>query len=76
MADRDRDLSATITLILDLLEVPEPRADVAATLVALVEGLTLSACLGRLTPEQATELAIAHVIALGAGPAISPDAAA
>jgi hypothetical protein len=33
--------------------------------VALVEGLTLSACLGGLTPEHATELAIAHVIGLG-----------
>ena len=65
MAERDGQLSASITLILDVLEVPEPREDVVATLVALVEGLTLSACLGRLTPEHATELAIAHVIELG-----------
>ena len=65
MADRDRELSTSITRILDVLEVTEPREDVVATLVALVEGLTLSACLGRLTPEQATELAIAHVIGLG-----------
>jgi hypothetical protein len=65
VADRDRELSTSITRILDVLEVTEPREDVVATLVALVEGLTLSACLGRLTPEQATELAIAHVIGLG-----------
>ena len=44
--------------------MPEPREDAAATLMALVEGLTLSACLGRLTPEHATALAIAHVIGL------------
>jgi hypothetical protein len=65
--EREAELSTTITRILDTLEVPEPRADVVATLIALVEGLTLSACLGRLTPEQATELAIAHVADLGAG---------
>ncbi len=76
MAERDGQLSASITLILDVLEVPEPREDVVATLVALVEGLTLSACLGRLTPEHATELAIAHVMELGSLPAIPPDAAA
>ena len=76
VADRDRELSAAITLILDVLEVPEPREDVMATLVALVEGLTLSACLGRLTPEHATELAIAHVIELGSGAGVSPDEAA
>jgi hypothetical protein len=76
VAERDRELSTTITFILDVLEVPEPRENVAATLVALVEGLTLSACLGRLTPEQATELAIAHVIELGSRPRTSPGAAA
>ena len=66
--DRNRELSTSIGLILDALEVPEPRKDVAAALVALVEGLTLSACLGRLTPEQATELAVAHVLGLAPDP--------
>ncbi len=63
--DRDRELRGAVRDILDLLEVPQPREDVAATIVALVEGLTLSACLGRLSPEQATELAVAHVTGLG-----------
>jgi hypothetical protein len=76
VAERDRQLSASITLILDVLEVPEPREDAVATLVALVEGLTLSACLGRLTPERATELAIVQVMGLASQRAIPPDAAA
>ena len=64
--ERERELSTSITRILDALQVAEPRADVVATLMALIEGLTLSACLGRLTSERATELAVAHVTALGA----------
>jgi hypothetical protein len=32
---------------------------------AVIEGLTWSACLGRLAPERATELAIAYVTSLG-----------
>ena len=35
-------------------------------MIAVIEGLTLSACLGRVAPEKATELAIAHVLGLGA----------
>jgi hypothetical protein len=59
---RDEQLTESVSAVLDLLEVPEPRTDLAATVVALVEGLTLSACLGRLTPEEATRLAVDHVV--------------
>jgi hypothetical protein len=31
-------------------------------MIAVLEGLTLSACLGRITPERATDLAIAHAL--------------
>jgi hypothetical protein len=61
---RDEQLTESVSAVLDLLEVPEPRPDLAATVVALVEGLTLAACLGRLTPEEATRLAVDHVVAL------------
>ncbi len=57
LAERDQQLATSARRILDLLEVPEPREARAETLVAMVEGLTLSACRGRLTPERATELA-------------------
>lgn len=77
---RDRQLRTTLALVLEILSVPEPHDDAVATLVALVEGLTLSACLGRLTPEQATELALAHAFGLAAGvdpaPVTPPDDAA
>ncbi len=75
LEQRERELSTSINHILEILEVPEPRAEVGATLVALVEGLTLSACRGRLTPEQATELAVAHVIGLRPNHQTSPDEA-
>jgi hypothetical protein len=65
LEQRDRELDAVISRALDQLDVPKPSADVVATVVALVEGLTLSACLGRLTPEHATALAIDHVTGLG-----------
>ena len=56
----------------------QPLQPYVAVVVATlgVGGLTLSACLGRLTPEHATELAIAHVIELGSGAGVSPDEAA
>lgn len=48
----DRDHERTMVgHVLDPLEVTEPRADVVSSVIAMVEGLTLSACLGRLTPE-------------------------
>ena len=64
LEERDRELDRSAALILDLLEVPEPRTDAVATLIAVVEGLTLSACRGRLTPEHATRLAIDQAIGL------------
>jgi len=64
---RDEELRGTTAQILDLIEVPEPRDDVLALLIAVVEGLTLSACLGRITPENATKLAIGHLTGLASG---------
>ena len=63
---REDDLAALVDRALTYLEVPEPRADVVSTTIAVIEGLTLGACLGRLAPEKATELAIAHVLGLAA----------
>ena len=40
-------------------------------MIAVIEGRTLSACLGRVTPERATDLAVAHAFAIpgtGAAP--------
>jgi hypothetical protein len=62
--ERDTELAGAVQVILDVLEVPEPREDTVVTLIALVEGLTLSACLGRITPQRATDLAVAHVLSL------------
>jgi hypothetical protein len=66
VTEREEDLTVTVDRVLTMLDVDEGRADAASTLVALVEGLTLSVCLGRLTPERATELAIAHAMSLAA----------
>jgi len=66
VTSREEDLAALVDRALTYLEVPEPRADVANTTIAVIEGLTLAACLGRLAPEKATELAIAHVLGLSA----------
>ena len=63
---REGDLATLVDRALTYLEVPEPRAEVATTTIAVIEGLTLAACLGRLAPEKATELAIAHVLGLSA----------
>jgi hypothetical protein len=62
VTDRDEVLTSTVGQVLDLLEVSGPRDDVATTMIAVLEGLTLSACLGRITPERATDLAIAHAL--------------
>jgi hypothetical protein len=64
VAEREADLTATVNRILDLLAVPEPRDDTASLLIAVVEGLTVSACLGRLTPEQVADLAVGFVTGL------------
>ncbi len=61
VADRERELRSGVGDALALLGVPEPGDDVVSGVVAMIEGLTLSACLGRLTPADATRLAIAHV---------------
>lgn len=58
---RDEVVQAAVGRILDLLEVPEPREVTMTMLVAVLDGLTLAACLGRLSAARATELAVAHV---------------
>src|SRR3954447_17753928 len=76
LEEREQEVRSCVDRVLDLLDVAEPRADLKDALIALIEGLTLSACRGRLTPERATELAVAHALALGPDEAGEPDAAA
>jgi hypothetical protein len=52
------DLQVVIGRVLDLVECPEPREEAATLLLAVIEGLTLAACIGRISPEDATDLAI------------------
>ena len=64
LADREEELRFAIGRSFDHLNLGEPRADTTASTIAMIEGLTLSACLGRIEPEKATELAIAYVMTL------------
>lgn len=74
---RERQLNEWVgAAALDLLEVPEPRGDLVAGVIALIEGLTLSVCLGRLTPDHATALAVEHVLGLRPPPVGAPAAEA
>jgi hypothetical protein len=61
---REDELGSVTTGILDALDVREPGVDAASTLVALVEGLTLSVCLGRIGVDPALALADAHLTML------------
>lgn len=54
------DLRVVIDRVLDLLDVPAPRDETATLMSAVIEGLTLAACMGRLSPEAATDLAIRY----------------
>lgn len=76
LEEREQEVSSRVDRVLDLLEIAEPRSDIKAVLIALIEGLTLSACRGRLTPERATALAVAHTLAFARDEAGEPDAAA
>ncbi|HET7070545.1 MAG TPA: hypothetical protein VFI40_06960 [Nocardioides sp.] len=76
VTDRDNTLTQVVGRVLDLLEVPEPRDDAASTLIAVIEGLTLSACLGRISPARATDLAIAHALAMSQRDVHRPEDAA
>jgi AcrR family transcriptional regulator len=75
VTERDEVLTTTVDQVLDLLEVPEPRCDVATTMIAVIEGLTLAACLGRIAPERATDLAVAHALAVSGSDERPEDAA-
>jgi len=72
--ERDELVRTSVVRILDLVGVGERHDDAVATLTAVIEGLTLAACTGRLGPQRATELAVSYVTGLGAQP--RPDAAA
>jgi hypothetical protein len=76
LEEREQEVSSCVDRVLDLLDVTEPRTDTKDVLIALIEGLTLSACRARLTPERATELAVAHTLGLARDEAGEPDAAA
>jgi hypothetical protein len=54
------DLRVVIDRVLDLLEVPAPRDETATLMSAVIEGLTLATCMGRISPEDATDLAIRY----------------
>jgi len=54
------DLRVVIDRVLDLLDVPAPRDETATLMSAVIEGLTLAACMGRISPEDATDLAIRY----------------
>ena len=71
LEEHDAETRQSVDRVLEVLAVPEPRDDVRTTVIAIIEGLTFSACLGRLTPEKATELAIRYVT--GLGPDLRPD---
>jgi hypothetical protein len=61
------DLHVVVGRVLDLLEVPHPRKEAAELMLAVIEGLTLAACMGRISPEDATELAIRYATARQVG---------
>jgi hypothetical protein len=63
--EHDAEVTQAVDLVLEMLAVPGPRDDVRTTVVAVLEGLTFSACLGRITAQTATELAITFVRSLG-----------
>ena len=48
------------TRVLDLLEAPHPGTRRRRLMIAVIEGLTLAACMGRISPEDATDLAIRY----------------
>jgi hypothetical protein len=56
------DLRVVVGRVLDLLDVPAPRDETATLMIAVIEGLTLAACMGRISPEDATDLAIRYAI--------------
>ena len=54
------DLRVVVGHMLDLIDAPDARDEAATLLIAVVEGLTLAACMGRISPEDATDLAIRY----------------
>jgi AcrR family transcriptional regulator len=61
------EMASMVDRVLELIGVPEPREDTASVVTAIIEGLTLAVCLGRIDPVHATQLAIDHVMSLGGG---------
>jgi hypothetical protein len=65
--DRAEHVQATVTEILGVLEITDFDAEVEAiTLHALLEGLNVNVCLGRLEPAAAVETARLHLVHVAA----------
>jgi AcrR family transcriptional regulator len=60
------EMASMVARMLELVGAPTPYEDAGTLVTAVIEGLTWAACLGRITPEKATDLAIAYVTGLGA----------
>ena len=65
---RRAEVDTTITTVLDLLEVDDHEPE-AVRLEALVAGVTIAVCTGRITPDQALATIDRHLAELGPGPA-------
>jgi hypothetical protein len=60
----DADLTAVISQVLDLIGVPDAGHDEQVRLRALLDGLNLGVCLGRLTPDEAVAVLAHHLAAV------------
>jgi len=47
-----------------LLDIPSPGDEAATLLIAVIEAVTIAACAGRLSPEEASDLAIRYATGL------------
>ncbi len=62
---REQEVVDTLAGVLDLLRVPESsRDEPGPVLRALVDGLTLAVCTGRLSPEEAHDVVSSHLLKL------------
>jgi hypothetical protein len=61
MEAHEQDISAPISRVLDLLGVPDPDQSEAVRIRALLDGLSLGVCLGRLTPAHAVATLAHHL---------------
>jgi hypothetical protein len=59
------DMAVMVARMLELIEAPGPREELGILVTAVIEGLTWAACLGTISPQKATDLAVAYVTGLG-----------